>query len=88
MATTRDRREGGRVNVYLSPEAMARLDAAAGKMFPGRQRTDGLVIESALKVLEQWLQHREELLNEHFPGGRAPKAIDADEHMRRFLDRD
>jgi hypothetical protein len=53
MARTRDRREGGRVNVYLSTEAMVRLDQLGERLFPGRQRTDGLVVEAALAALER-----------------------------------
>lgn len=53
VATARDRREGGRVNVYLSPQAMERLEQAKVILFPTRKRTDGLVIEKALAALQR-----------------------------------
>ena len=58
MPTTRDRREGGRVNIYLSAEGMRRLDELANYLFPGRQRTDGIVVEAALAALEREITER------------------------------
>ena len=43
----------GRVNVYLTAEALQMLRELGHALYPGRKRVDGLVVETAIRRLHR-----------------------------------